>query len=216
MAKRTVDDGCWRGVGDATPFVPGRPERIPAARSLETLFTAMVCCTRCDLALGRTRVVVGTGPADADLVLIGEAPGRDEDREGQPFVGASGRLLERLLVDNGIDRERVFITNVAACRPPQNRAPKPAEIRAHAPWLDTQLALVQPKVIVTLGRVALNHFVPKGKITELRGVPQPAEREGLVSILLPTLHPAATFRRRELLPDLEADIAQIPALLSGG
>lgn len=212
MAKR-AGGGCWRGVGDPSPFIAGLPEEIPAARSLRTLFASMICCTRCDLALGRTQVVVGTGPPDAEIVLIGEAPGRDEDREGRPFVGASGRLLDRLLERNGVDRSRVYITNVAACRPPKNRAPKPAEIRAHAPWLDAQLALIRPKLVVTLGRVALNYFVPKGKITQLRGEAQRMEKAGVAVVLLPTLHPAMTFRRRELLPELESDIAQIPALL---
>lgn len=215
MAKEKTEEGCWRGKGDPAPFVPGQPVEIPRARTLEVLFDAMQCCTRCDLALDRTQVVLGTGPADARLMFIGEAPGADEDRKGKPFVGASGRMVDRLLEQNGVAREEVFITNVVACRPPKNRTPRVGEVRAHAGWLEEQLRLVAPELIVTLGRTALTYFIPGAKITEIRGEPQRVERPEGSLLLLPTLHPAAALRRRELLPSLESDFAKIPELLRG-
>lgn len=206
-------DGCWRGKGDPNPYVPGVPAEVPRFHSLSALFEAMDCCTRCELARERTQVVRGVGPASAELMLVGEAPGAEEDRRGEPFVGRSGQLLDRLLEANGIDRRRVFITNIVACRPPGNRNPKSKEIRAHAPWLEEQLRLVEPKVLVTLGRVALGYFLPGAKVTEVRGTPQTIERNGRSITLLPLLHPSAILRRRELLPAMEADVAKIPALL---
>lgn len=208
-------DGCWRGKGDPNPFVPGVPAEIPRARSLSELFEAMDCCTLCELARERTQVVRGVGPATAELMFVGEAPGADEDRKGEPFVGRSGRLLDELLEANGIDRRRVFITNIVACRPPGNRNPKAAEIRAHAPWLEEQIRLVGPKIVATLGRVALGYFLPGAKVTEVRGTPQAIERNGRSITLLPLLHPSAILRRRELLPEMEADVAKLAALLRG-
>ena len=215
--KRSASDGgpCWRGTGDPGPYVAGIPAEVPRARSTRALFGAMACCTRCELARGRTQVVPGTGPARARLMLIGEAPGAEEDRQGRPFVGASGRLLERLLVANGLSREAVFITNIVACRPPGNRAPKPREVQAHAPWLEQQLRLVAPEVIMSLGRTALTYFLPGAKITQLRGQVQHVARDGCTIVLLPSLHPAAALRRREHLPALEADFAMLPELLRG-
>lgn len=205
---------CWRGKGDPTPFVPGLPEEVPRARSLGDLFAAMACCTRCELAKERTQVVPGTGPGTARMMLVGEAPGAEEDRQGEPFVGAAGRLLNRLLQANGLSREEVFITNVVACRPPGNRAPRASEIRAHAPWLEEQIRLVKPQLILTLGRSALGYFLPGAKVTQLRGVPRTVEREGWRIALLPLLHPAAALRAPDLLAALEADFAKVPDLLT--
>lgn len=206
-------NGCWRGRDDPRPFTPGLPVHIAQFDTLDGLFREMVCCTRCDLALARKQVVVGTGPASARLMVIGEAPGAQEDDQGKPFVGRAGRLLDRLLEQNGLDREQVFITNVVACRPPSNRAPRVREVNAHVPWLEEQLRLVLPDVIVTLGRVALAYFIPGAKVTELRGVPQVIERSRRGISLLPMLHPAAALRRRELLPLMEEDFAKLPVLL---
>lgn len=208
------DDGCWRGRGDSTPFVPGLPDAVPAARSLSALFEAMACCTRCDLAAGRTQVVPGVGPRRASVVLLGEAPGADEDRQGAPFVGRAGRLLDRLLDTAGLDRSEVFITNVVACRPPGNRTPRVREIRAHSPWLERQLRLVRPRLVVTLGRVALAYFVPGAKVTEVRGRPKTLEHGGLRLTILPTLHPAAALRAPDLLPSLEKDFGRLAKLLA--
>lgn len=213
MAPRATDDDCWRGRGSDAVFVPGLPGEVPAAAALPELFEAMACCTRCELALERTQVVPGVGPADARVMLLGEAPGAQEDRAGEPFVGRAGKLLDQLLAAASLRRSDVFITNVVACRPPKNRNPRAREVRAHAPWLDAQLRLVRPEVVVTLGSVALKHFVKAGKITELHGAPQALVRGDLSTILLPTYHPAAALRRRELRPVLEADLARLPGLL---
>ncbi|HEX7051042.1 MAG TPA: uracil-DNA glycosylase [Longimicrobiales bacterium] len=212
-ARREERD-CWRGKGDPTPFVPGIPAEVERATSLGSLFRSMACCTRCALAPERTQVVAGTGPRDARVMFIGEAPGADEDRQGRPFVGRAGRLLDRLFEENGMDRADVFITNIVACRPPGNRNPRAAEIRAHAPWLEEQLRLVAPELLVTLGRIALTYFMPGERITKVRGVPRTIEWSGRRMTLLPLLHPSAAVRRRELLPALEADFARIPALLA--
>lgn len=207
--------GCWRGKGDSAPFVPGVPEQVPRAPSVAALFRAMACCTRCELAPGRTQVVVGVGDPKARVMFIGEAPGAEEDRRGEPFVGAAGRLFNRLLEKNGFTRAEVFITNVVACRPPGNRTPRAREVRAHSPWLEEQLRLVDPDVLVTLGRSALTYFLPKAKVTEVRGRPQQVERNGRTLPLLPLYHPAAILRNQdELLPKMEADFARLRPLLA--
>jgi uracil-DNA glycosylase len=211
---RFTSGGCWKGKDDPAPYVPGLPATLPAAATLAELFAAMACCTRCELAPGRTQVVLGDGAARARVLFLGEAPGATEDRLGRPFVGAAGRLLDQLLEEHALVRGDVFITNVVACRPPGNRPPRPAEVEAHAPWLEAQIALVDPLLIVTLGRSALVRFVPGGKITELQGIPRQVELGGRTRTLLPLLHPAAVLRRRrQLLPALRAAFARIPELL---
>jgi uracil-DNA glycosylase family 4 len=205
---------CWRGKDVATPFVPGIPAEVPRFRSAKQLFSTMQCCTRCELALGRTQVVLGTGSVTASLMFVGEAPGEKEDAAGRPFVGNAGRLLDRLLEEVGIGRSDVFITNIVACRPPRNRTPKVKEVKAHAPWLDEQLRLVKPEVVVTLGRVALTYFVPKAKVGESRGKSRRLERNGQPFVLLPTFHPAAVLRDYEVLyPTILSDFKKIARLL---
>src|SRR5687768_11947963 len=108
---------CWRGVGDPSPYVPGIPAEVGRFRSMKALFGEMACCTRCELARGRTQVVIGVGKPGADLMLVGEAPGQQEDKQGRPFVGNAGRMLDHLLGEAGVDRQNVFITNIVACRP---------------------------------------------------------------------------------------------------
>jgi DNA polymerase len=137
-----------------------------------------------------TNFVPGEGPAPADVMIVGEAPGRNEDEQGRPFVGRAGRLLDELLEAAGLDRSAVFITNVLKARPPGNRDPKATEVRHSMPWLEAQLALVQPKLLVPLGRHALAHFAPGEKIAEVHGT--------LVTVrerrLFPLYHPAAALR----------------------
>lgn len=205
---------CWRGKDDAAPFVPGRPAEFPDATSVDELFEAMRCCTLCDLAPGRTQVVVGTGPSPAPLMMIGEAPGADEDAQGVPFVGRSGRLLQRLLDEAGLRREEVFITNIVACRPPGNRSPRVREIRAHAPWLEAQIRLVEPALIVTLGRVALTYFLPEARVTQIHGEEQTIRRSGRAITLLPLFHPSAALRSPSRLPTLEEGFSRIAPLLA--
>jgi uracil-DNA glycosylase len=211
--SRTEKNPCWRGVGDAAPFTAGIPENVPRARSLAALFRAMECCTRCDLARGRTQVVHGFGPSRADTMLIGEAPGGTEDRQGMPFVGRAGRLLDELLELAQLRRDDVFITNVVACRPPGNRAPKAAEIRAHTPWLEEQLRLVSPRLVVTLGRTALSYFLPGEKITEIHGKVCVVESAQEELRLMPTFHPAAALRGRVLRSLIEKDFRAIARAL---
>ncbi|HEY0810463.1 MAG TPA: uracil-DNA glycosylase [Longimicrobiales bacterium] len=174
----------------------------------------MVCCTRCDLAVGRTQVVLGVGAPDAALMFVGEAPGQKEDEAGRPFVGNAGKLLDKLLTENRISRDDVFITNIVACRPPKNRTPRTSEVRAHAPWIDEQIRLVQPDVVVTLGRIALTYFLPKAKVTQIRGKPQKVRYGESEFLLLPTFHPAAVLRDYEgMYPKVQADFRKISKLL---
>jgi uracil-DNA glycosylase len=175
----------------------------------------MECCTRCDLALGRTQVVVGVGARKARLMFIGEAPGEKEDLAGRPFVGAAGKLLDRLMAETGIERDDVFITNIVACRPPRNRTPKVTEVRAHAGWIEEQLRLVRPELVVTLGRIALTYFLPKAKVTQIRGKPQKLVHADQALTVLPTFHPSAVLRDYAVLyPKVAADFKKIARLLA--
>ena len=194
-------------------MVPGVPEVVPRSRSLGALYSAMRCCTRCALASGRTQVVVGSGPVRAEVLLIGEAPGAQEDETGRPFAGRAGSYLDRLLEQAGLERSRVHITNIVACRPPRNRAPKPTEIRAHGPWVDEQVRLIRPKLIVTLGRAALTYFLPKAVIGAVHGQLQKVMWQDRELAILPTYHPTAAFRRPALRTLLEADFGRIRRVL---
>jgi uracil-DNA glycosylase len=204
---------CWKGAGDEAPFVPGLPETVARYRSLKRLNEEMRCCTRCELAPTRTQVVRGVGAARPRVLFLGEAPGRSEDEAGEPFVGAAGRLLGSLLETAGLARGEVYITNVVACRPPKNRAPRAAEVRAHAPWVAEQLRLARPEVVVTLGRVALTWFLPKARVTEVSGRPQELEWMGGAVRLLPLFHPAAALRSPDLKPRLEEGFAVLRRML---
>jgi len=166
-------------------------------------------CTNCKLHGGRTHAVPGTGPADAQVFFVGEGPGAQEDEQGQPFVGRSGRFLDELLRSIGLDRETVFITNVVKCRPPGNRDPHVGEIRACQGYLQRQLDLIRPALVVTLGRFAMRHFLSDGPISEIHGRP----REVGGSVVLPLYHPAAALYRGSLRPVVEDDFQRIPELL---
>ncbi|MFZ0665373.1 MAG: uracil-DNA glycosylase [Acidimicrobiales bacterium] len=162
-------------------------------------------CTRCGLASGRTQVVFGVGNPEADLMFIGEGPGRDEDIQGEPFVGRSGKLLDKLMLQEiGIDRSKCYIANVVKCRPPNNRDPKPDEIEACRPWLETQLDLIHPTVVVTLGNFATRFLLDStAGISKLRGRSYPY-RDGF---LVPTYHPAAALRGgAEIVAEMRADL----------
>ena len=165
--------------------------------SLDVLATECRQCRRCPLAEGRTQVVLARGNPSARLLVIGEAPGAEEDRLGLPFVGRSGQLLDRLLVEAGLDPERdLYIVNGIKCRPPQNRRPTPAELAACRPWMEQQVTLVDPALILLVGATALQAVLGvKGGITRLRG----QWREGVGSLLggralMPLLHPAYLLR----------------------
>ncbi len=177
--------------------------------SLERIASQIHSCTGCKLHTGRTRAVPGIGPASADVFFIGEGPGAREDEQGEPFVGRSGRYLDQLLESIGLDRQKVFITNVVKCRPPSNRDPHVAEVRACAPYLERQLALVQPRLVVTLGRFAMEHFFSDGLISEIHGQPRRIDD----TIYLPLYHPAAALYRGSLRAVVEDDFRRIPLLL---
>jgi uracil-DNA glycosylase family 4 len=172
-------------------------------------------CTRCpQLASTRTTVVFGAGNADADLMFVGEAPGANEDKQGLPFVGQAGRLLDTLLGEIGLARADVFIANVLKCRPPGNRDPLPAEIENCKGYLQTQVSLIQPRVICTLGNFStkLLREDPTG-ITRLHGRPEERRIGEWEVVLYPLFHPAAALYTPAMLETLRADFAGIPELL---
>jgi uracil-DNA glycosylase family 4 len=185
---------------------------------LEGVAAEAAGCTRCRLHESRTQVVFGQGDPNADLMFVGEAPGFHEDRQGIPFVGPSGQLLNRLLEGIGLRREDVYICNVVKSRPPQNRDPQPDEIAACRPWLDAQIRLVDPKVVVTLGNFAAKTLLETTTgITRLRGQTYPFQGR----VLLPTFHPAAALHaqgRRTAGPSpleaMEGDFRVLAELLA--
>ncbi len=167
-------------------------------------------CRRCRLAGGRRTVVFGEGDPSASLMVVGEGPGRDEDLQGRPFVGRSGRLLDRLLSEEaGLKRDEVYIANVVKCRPPDNRDPLPDEIAECRPYLDAQVALVKPEVVVTLGNFASRTLLESGVgITRLRGRTYPWPKGG-PTVVVPTFHPAAALRGGgEVLAAMRADFVR--------
>ena len=171
-------------------------------------------CTRCTLAAGRTQVVFGAGHPDADLMFVGEAPGFHEDKQGIPFVGQAGKLLDRLLGGVGLERSDVYIANVLKCRPPGNRDPQPDEIEACESHLFRQIALIQPRVVATLGNFATKLLSgrPLG-ITRVHGQPQEVTLGGSSVTLYPLYHPAAALYTPSMLKVLEEDFAKLPGLL---
>ena len=179
---------------------------------LEELARVAADCTRCPLSAGRTQVVFGVGDPAADLMFIGEAPGRDEDLQGEPFVGRSGKLLDRLALEElGVDRSRFYIANVVKCRPPDNRDPRPDEIAACRPYLASQLELISPLVVVTLGNFATKLLLETDLgITKVRGRAYPMGAYQLV----PTYHPAAALRSGGVVvAEMRADLIRAKKLL---
>ena len=172
-----------------------------------------LACTRCALASGRTQVVFGVGDESARLMFVGEGPGRDEDLAGEPFVGRSGQLLDKLMHQElGIDRSRCYIANVVKCRPPGNRDPLPGEIEACRPYLEAQLDLIRPAVVVTLGNFATRLLLDTSEgIRKLRGRSYPFRSGHLV----PTFHPAAALRGGgDVLAEMRADLVRAKELLA--
>ncbi len=166
-------------------------------------------CTNCELSQGRTQAVPGAGSRDADIMFIGEGPGFHEDRQGVPFVGQAGNLLNSMLSVINLSREDVYITNMVKCRPPNNRDPLSGELDACAPYLDEQLELIRPKVIVTLGRFSFSKFFPGESIGKSRGKP----RSWKGYMVFPMYHPAAALHNPGLRPVLEKDFGALPDLI---
>lgn len=176
---------------------------------LEALAAEIAECTNCLLHRGRTKTVPGEGPENADLMFIGEAPGFHEDQQGRPFVGAAGKFLEELLESIGLGRKDVFIANVIKCRPPGNRDPLPEEIEACKRYLDRQIELIQPEMVVTLGRFSMARAFPKARISRIHG--QPRKVGGV--LYYPMYHPAAALHQPSLRRIIEEDMRRIPELL---
>jgi len=178
--------------------------------ALAELCDEILTCRNCELARHRTNVVPGEGAEDANLFFIGEAPGWHEDQQGRPFVGPAGQFLDQLLASIGLRREEVYIANVIKCRPPQNREPLPEEIQACRRWLDRQIEIIQPQMIVTLGRYSLARHFPNESISKIHG--KPRKLEGI--IYYPMYHPAAALHQGSLRPIIEADMLKIPQILA--
>lgn len=175
------------------------------------LYERIADCPNCVLARTRTRTVPGSGPATSAVMFVGEGPGQREDERGLPFVGPAGKLLDELLAAAGWTRADVYVTNVVKCRPPGNRDPEPEETAACAPFLEEQLRLVNPRLIVTLGRFSMARWFPGAAISRIHGQPRILE-DGRV--VVPMYHPAAALRNGGLRPVLAADFAALPALLA--
>lgn len=167
-------------------------------------------CTYCDLHRTRTNAVPGEGSWSADIMFIGEAPGFHEDRSGEPFVGAAGKFLNEMLESIGLDRSSVYITNVVKCRPPGNRDPLPDEIEACSGYIDQQIELIDPKVVVTLGRFSMSRWFPQERISRIHGKPK---RFGKITVV-PMYHPAAALHQSSLKATIEADMQKLPQVLA--
>ncbi len=177
--------------------------------TLEEVAQLVRNCSDCPLHQDRTNAVPGEGAPDADIMFIGEGPGYQEDRQGRPFVGPAGQFLDQLLALIGMRREQVFIANMIKCRAPQNRDPQPAEMAACGKYLDRQIQLVNPRLIVTLGRFSLGRFFPGESITRARG--KVREKDG--RFIYPVMHPAAALHRQELRATIISDFEAIPSVL---
>src|SRR4030043_1872554 len=180
------------------------------AEKLEEIADRGSECTRCSLYKGTTQPVPGDGNPDAKVMFIGEGPGFHEDQQGLPFVGASGKLLDQLLQLIKLERKEVFIGNVIKCRPPGNRDPLPEGIEACRPFLDRQIELISPRMIVALGRFSMERFFPGAKISQVHG--QPRKRAGI--IYYPMYHPAAALHQPKWRQVVEDDMSKIPQLLA--
>ena len=181
---------------------------------LEQLNKEMYACSKCALRPGCNRVVPGAGSAEAEIMFIGEAPGKKEDELGVPFVGAAGKFLDEMLASIKLKREDVYIANVAKCRPPENRDPSPEEISACWPWLLKQIQIIQPKLIVTLGRHSMERFFPEQKISQIHGtliiktIPEIGKQNFYI-----LYHPAAALYNGSLRKTLLKDFERIPKVL---
>jgi uracil-DNA glycosylase len=182
--------------------------------TLHALGEQVSACTRCRLAQGRTQVVFGMGNPHADLMFVGEAPGFHEDKQGLPFVGQAGKLLDKLLAQIALDRSQVYVANVLKCRPPGNRDPQPDEIESCEPHLFRQIELIQPRLVATLGNFATKLLSGKQTgITRVHGVEQETSVGGNRVLLYPLYHPAAALYTPRMLEILQQDFARIPELL---
>lgn len=180
------------------------------ADSLEQIASEVSGCTKCPLHTSRVKAVPGEGPKNAQIMFIGEGPGFHENQSGRPFVGAAGDFLNELLHSIGLKREEVFICNVVKCRPPGNRDPEPDEIDACRDYLDRQIALINPKVIVTLGRYSMARWFPAARISAIHGKPRQVGK----FLVVPMYHPAAALHQPSLRQEVMDDFRKLPQFLS--
>jgi DNA polymerase len=193
---------------DAADLNADKSDRV--AVEMKQLEEEVRGCPLCPLATTRTHAVPGEGPYDAVVMFVGEGPGADEDAQGRPFVGRSGQFLTRMLENTGIRRDEVYITNIVKCRPPQNRDPQPNEIFACAGYLDRQIALINPRIIVTLGRHSMQRWFPGESITKVHGQ---VRNIGHGRVALAMFHPAAALRNPKWRDDFEKDMQRLPGLI---
>ncbi len=178
--------------------------------ALTELYDEIAHCQQCEIAKYRTKVVPGEGAEDADILFIGEAPGWHEDQQGRPFVGPAGKYLDELLTSINLRREQVYIANVIKCRPQGNRDPLPTEIHNCRKWLEYQIEIIRPKMIVTLGRYSMAMFFPGKSISKIHGTTQ--KRDSVIYYAM--YHPAAALHQQSLRQAIEADMLKIPSLLA--
>lgn len=176
---------------------------------LTDLYEQVALCQKCDIAKARTRVVPGEGAENAEIMFIGEAPGFHEDQQGRPFVGQAGQFLDKLLALINLNREQVYIANVIKCRPTGNRDPLPTEITNCENWLNQQVEIIKPRMIVTLGRYSMARYFPGKTISKIHGT---ARKENDI-IYFAMYHPAAALHQQSLKQTIEADMLKIPGLL---
>lgn len=181
---------------------------------LEKLKKKMLSDDSLPLKKGATNLVFGVGSADTKIFFIGEGPGFYEDQQAEPFVGRSGKLLDRGLLAIKLSREKVFITNIVHHRPPENRDPLPEEIEAYGKYLDKIIEIINPKIIVTLGRFSMNKFIPNSRITAIHGKAHVVEWNGKFITVVPMFHPAAALRGTEVMNMFKADFLALPEILS--
>jgi uracil-DNA glycosylase family 4 len=178
--------------------------------ALSELYQEIALCQQCEIAKYRNKVVPGEGAEDAQIMFIGEAPGWHEDQLGRPFVGPAGKFLDELLASIGLKREQVYIANVIKCRPSSNRDPLPTEIQNCRQWLERQIEIIHPRMIVTLGRYSMAMFFPGKSISKIHGT---AQKHG-DTIYYAMYHPAAALHQASLRRDIEEDMLKIPSLLA--
>jgi DNA polymerase len=181
------------------------------SEQLEKLNQKMSACSQCILRSNCTQVVFGAGNPKAKIMFIGEAPGKKEDAAGEPFVGSSGRILDKMLASIKIKRDQIYLTNICKCRPPENRDPLPEETEACQRWLEKQIEIIDPEIIVTLGKYALNYFLPSAKISEVHGqiIAVDIKKNGQIN-LFPLHHPAAARQNRKTRTLFNEDFQKIP------
>jgi len=177
---------------------------------LSELYDQIALCQKCEIAKFRTKVVPGEGAEDADIMFIGEAPGWHEDQQGRPFVGPAGQFLDKLLASINLNRQQVYIANVIKCRPSNNRDPLPVEMQNCRPWLNSQIDIIKPRMIVTLGRYSMAMYFPGKSISKIHGMAQ--KRDDVIYYAM--YHPAAALHQQSLKQAIEADMLKIPEILA--